>query len=332
MNKRTSYLTMQQNTIKYMLQFVNEYEQVKNKQHKDYEKVRDFFKAKGICFQNFYKFYNRYIASGRQLESLLPTRRGPKPKYKEMPLAGDSIEKKVLDYRKKGYNKFIIAEALKHDKNIKNPCSASTVYRILKSYGMSRLTKSLQDESRKEIRKITRDYMGSLGHVDCHYLPKGVVTGEPLRRYYVIGCVDDYSRLCWIEVIESTKALDATFGMMDIILLMNQRYGISFDEILTDNGSEFCGGEKALRDHPFERLLMYYAIKHRRTKPYRPQTNGKIERFWRTFDEDVIEGSVFNTLDELKEAVLGYNFYYNELRPHQGIGGKKPQDMIKKVG
>lgn len=329
MSMNTSFVMLQQNTIKYMLQYVSEYEQVKRKEHPTYKKVREFFRAKDICFQNFYKFYNRYISSGRNAEALLPTRRGPKPKYVAMPVAEGSLEKIILDYRKQGYNKYIIAESLKTHKGVKKPCSASTVYRILRSYGMSRLTKHISDNSKEEIRKITRDYMGSLGHIDCHYLPKGVVKLEPARRYYVIGCIDDFSRIAWVEVIESTKAIDAAFGMMDIILLMNQRYGITFDEVLTDNGSEFCGSEKSLREHPFERLLMHFAIKHRKTKPYRPQTNGKIERFWRTFDEDVIDGTEFETLDDLKEAVLGYNFYYNELRPHQAINGQKPQDMIQ---
>lgn len=324
MNKSTSYATMQRNTIKYMMGYINEYEQVRRKEHGEYKTVREFFESKGICYQNFYKFYSRFKASGRMEEALLPTRRGPKPRYKEMPIADDSLERKVLEYRAKGFNKFVIAEALKMEHNIRNRCSANTVYRIPQLYGVSRLTKSIKEEK----RKIMREHIGSLGHVDCHYLPKGVVTSEPHKRYYAIGCIDDYSRLGWVEVIESTKAMDATFGMMDIIMLMNERYGVKFEEIMTDNGSEFCGGATKLMQHPFERLLLHFGMKHRRTKPYRPQTNGKIERFWRTFEEDVIEGAVFGTLDELKDAVLGYNFFYNEHRPHQGLGGKKPQDML----
>jgi len=305
---------------------LHEYEQVRRKEHKEYKTARTFFAERQICFQNFYKFYNRYIKSNRDEHALLPTRRGPKPRYKEMPTCDDSIENIVLEYRTKGWNKFTIAEAIKRNENIKKPCSASTVYRILRSYGVSRLTKEIREEK----RKIIRDHMGSLGHVDCHHLPKGVVRSEPNKKYYVIGCIDTFSRLCWVEVIESTKAIDATFGMMDIILILNQRYDISFEEILTDNGSEFCSSEVKLMSHPFERLLIHFAIKHRKTQPYRPQTNGKIERFWRTFEEDVIDGAVYETLDELKDAVLSYNFYYNEHRPHQGIDGKKPNDMITK--
>lgn len=160
-------------------------------------------------------------------------------------------------------------------------------------------------------------------------LPKGAVQAEPSKRYYALGVIDDFSRIVWVEIMQSVKAIDTAFGMMDIIMLMNQRYGIKFDELLSDNGSEFCGTEKTVMDHPFERLLIHFDIKHRRTKPYRPQTNGKIERFWRTFDDEVINGAVFNSLDELKDAVLGYNLYHNEHRPHQGLNGKVPLTMLQ---
>jgi transposase InsO family protein len=315
---------MELNSIKYMLNYVEEYEQTLAKEHSEFKYVREFFKARGICFQNFYKFYNRYVASGRNAEALLPTRRGPKPKYKELPLADDCLEALILDYRKKGYNRFLIAAALKKDH--KKTCSASTVYRILRKHGASQLTKAIVEEK----RKIVREEAGSLAHIDCHYLPKGVVKSHPLTRYYVLGIIDDYSRVVWVEIISSLKAIDTTFAMMDAILVLNQRYGITFQEALTDNGTEFCGTPTTLATHPFERLLNHFGIKHRRTRPYRPQTNGKIERFWRTFEEDVIEGAVFETLDELKDAVVGYNFYHNERRPHQGIGGKTPLSMLEK--
>lgn len=310
-----------------MLKHVDEFELVRAKKHTKYKTVREFFADNLISFQNFYKFYGRYIKSGRNIEALLPTRRGPKPKYQEMPLADDSIAKQVLEYRKMGYNKYVIAESLKKNHGKKKGISASSVYRILRLYGVSKMTRSLQEEK----RKIIRDYAGSLGHADCHRLPIGVVQSEPKKRYYVLGVVDDFSRIVWVEVIESLKAIDATFAMMDIIMLMNQRYGITFDELLTDNGTEFCGAPRTLKTHPFERLLLHFAIRHRRTLPYRPQTNGKIERFWRTFDDEVIEGAVYKDLDELKDAILGYNFYYNEHRPHQGLHGKIPSTTIKEI-
>ena len=185
------------------------------------------------------EFYKRYIESGRDVQLLLPTRRGPKPKYKESPLCEDSLDGKVLSYRRFGYNKFVISEVLKKVDGIKRGCSASSIYRILERYGESRLRKPMLEVK----RKIVREYAGSLLHVDCHVLPKGVLKSEPGKRYYVLGCIDDYSRVCWVEVTESVKSLDATFAMMDVLLIMNQRYGMSFEEVLTDNGSEFCGGK-----------------------------------------------------------------------------------------
>lgn len=324
MERGTSYATLQQNSIKYMLSFVEEYELVRNKRHPDYRYARDFFLAKGICFQNFYKFYRRFIAAGRDGQKLLPQRRGPKPKYRELPTHGDDIVTLTLSYREKGYNRYLISTALQKSLHIKGPCSPSTIYRILRKHGASRLTKPVLEEKRKIVRKKA----GSLVHIDCHQLPKGILKSDPLKKFYTLGVIDDYSRIAWVEVIESTKAIDATFAMMDIILALNEVYGIKIDEALTDNGGEFCGGKTTLHLHPFERLLTHFAIKHRRTKPYRPQTNGKIERFWRTFDDEVIEGAEFNNMEELKDAVLGYNFYYNQHRPHQGINGKIPINML----
>ncbi len=65
-------------------------------------------------------------------------------------------------------------------------------------------------------------------------------------------------------------------------------------------------------------------IKHVYTKPYRLQTNGKIERFWKTLKEDVIEDALYQNLDDLKEEMLGFLVYYNNHRPHSAIGGKTP--------
>lgn len=320
-----SYRTLRSNSMRYMMQYVEEYELVKAKKHPEYVKVSEFFKARKIGFQNFYKFYRRYQFGQRNPNNLLPLKRGPKPKYQEMPLVDEGITKKVLEYRQLGFNKFYIADILKRD-GIKKGASASTIYRIFCNYGVSKLNKTIHEEK----RKIIRTFAGSLGHADCHYLPKGIVKAEPDKKYFVVGVIDDFSRVVWVEVIQSVKAVDATFATLDILMLMNKRYGIQFGEMLTDNGPEFCSNSTKPEQHVFERLLLHFSIKHRRTQPYRPQTNGKIERFWKTFDDEVIEGAVFNTLDELKNAVLGYNFYYNENRPHQGLNGKIPSSMLEK--
>lgn len=327
MSLNASYQTMESNAIRYMIKHVEEYEAVKAKSHKQYRFVGELFKAKGICSQNFHKFYRRYKLSGYNQEAFLPQKRGSVGKYLDIKLGADeeSIVSKVLEYRKKGANKYAISRLVKMDHSIKIPCSPSTIYRIFKAYGVSKLKQT----EKVETRKIVREKAGSLINVDCHHLPKGIVKTFPTSKLFVLGAIDAYSRTVWVEVIERTKAIDVTFAMMDTLLVLNDRYGIKAEEVMTDNGSEFCGGVTTMKDHPFERLLTHFGIKHLKTKPYRPQTNGKIERFWRSFHEDVIEGCEFETLDQLKDAVLGYNFYYNEHRPHQGIKGKLPLEMLK---
>ena len=81
--------------------------------------------------------------------------------------------------------------------------------------------------------------------------------------------------------------------------------------------------------HPMERMLQELGIKHRYTRPYRLQTNGKVERFWRTLNEDLLEETTFESLEELKEELMQYLLYYNTERPHQGLGGKTPLQALE---
>ena len=83
--------------------------------------------------------------------------------------------------------------------------------------------------------------------------------------------------------------------------------------------------------HPMERMLQELGIKHRYTRPYRPQTNGKIERFWRTLNEDLLDETTFESVEELKEELVEYLLYYNTERPHQGLGGKSPPRFPNEV-
>ena len=72
-------------------------------------------------------------------------------------------------------------------------------------------------------------------------------------------------------------------------------------------------------------MLLELGVRHRYTRPYRPQTNAKVERFWRTLDTDLIEGTTFDTIDEFGKELLEYIIYYNERRPHQALAGQTPK-------
>ena len=103
------------------------------------------------------------------------------------------------------------------------------------------------------------------------------------------------------------------------------RYNLRFKEALTDNGPEMGTKASATKDgHPLERLFKEMGITHRYTRPYRPQTNGKVERFWRTLEDDLLRDANYDSIDELKQQLVDYLCYYNHQRPHQGLGGNTP--------
>jgi len=78
-------------------------------------------------------------------------------------------------------------------------------------------------------------------------------------------------------------------------------------------------------------MLEEIGVKHRYCRPYRPQTNGKVERFWRTLNEDLIEGTTFESEEEFKKELEQYIYYYNTLRPHQALGGKTPLECLNSL-
>lgn len=295
-----------------------EYEQVKRKEHPSYKFVKDFYKAHDTCGKSFLKYYNRYKQSGEDT-ALLPQKRGPKYKTRR-PI--QFIENKVIELRAKGNSRQEIVSILKPTLHKFTP-SASGVYNICKRYGMNRLSTKM----RQNKRKIIKERMGQLGHIDCHHLSKSIIRGQS-RKLYLVCIIDDYSRLAWAEIVTDITSLTVMFAALKCLNMLYDQYQLKFEEILSDNGPEFGPKDsKQKQGHPFERMLIELGIKHRYTKPYRPQTNGKVERFWRTLQEDLIRETDFDNIEELKDELMQYLVYYNHSRPHQGIDGKTPADM-----
>ncbi len=271
---------------------------------------RPCFQSQGLSIldaQTFAKHYNRC----RQLdapESLLPRKRGPRWKSRRtLPY----IEQKVLEQRRKGINRYEIYAILQPVLKDHTPLPF-TIYAITKRHGLNRLTPPMQHSK----RKIIKSRSGEPGHLDRHYLSRDLIVGAR-KRYYLVSVLDACTRIAWAEVVPDLKSIN----------LLNAEYGIRFETILTDNGKEVALRGNVSR-HPFERMLSELGIKHRYTRPYRPQTNGKVERFWRTLDEDLIEGTTFDSLEELREELMQC-LYYNTQRPHQGLNGKTPLQALQ---
>lgn len=299
---------------------IREYELIKQKSHPEYRFVEDLYRAWGTNRKSFLKYYNRFKQSGKDCD-LLPRKRGPKYRTRR---PFQFIENQVVELRQKGNSKHEIVRILKPKLHKFTP-SASGVYNISKRYGLNRLNPRMKENK----RKIIKERMGQLGHIDCHHLGKAIIRGQS-RKLYLVCLLDDYSRLAWSEVTEDITSLTVMFATMRCINMLQSEYGIRFEEIISDNGPEFGQRQSQNKmNHPFERMLIELDIKHRYTQPYRPQTNGKVERFWRTLKEDLIEETDFDSIEELHDELFQYMLYYNQERPHQGIGGITPVEMAK---
>jgi hypothetical protein len=310
--------TLERRHINQMLRHIDEYELVKKGCHDEFSTAVEFYDSKGVCKQNFLKYYRRYLLSNRDINALLPHKTGRK--FRDSLQYAPGVIDKVKEIRSRGYNRFDISMILRHEEKIE--ITPSSLYRLMKKLGINRLNTKIKEEK----RRIIKMEAGELGHIDIHYITKGTVKELGNKKLYILGLIDDYSRVCWLEVIESIKSIDVMFASMEILMRLKERYGIGFKEIMSDNGAEFAS--KNSDSHPFERMLKFYDIKHRYTKPFRPQTNGKIERFWKTLEEELLSGEEFETLEEFKHHIIGYTVYYNEHRMHQGIDNRIPNSMI----
>jgi transposase InsO family protein len=314
--------TLKKNYIQKYQYLIASYERVKRGDCPQYRLVKDFYKAHGTCPQNFLKYYARYKQSGDEA-SLLPAKRGPRFKSRR---TSAEIEQLVVQERLKGMNRYEIHTVLKPQLLEKTP-SASCIYKINRRHNLNRLRPQMQEEK----RKIIKTRAGELGHIDCHYLSKDMIAKDS-KRYYLVCVIDSCTRIAWAEVVEDIKALTVMFGTLRCLNQISGRFNIQFEEVLTDNGPEFGTRESMQKQgHPFERLLQEMGIKHRYIRPYRPQTNGKVERFWRSLNEDLINGTHFNSIEHFKEELFGYIVYYNKLRPHQGLNGSIPFDFLQKI-
>ena len=305
-----------------MMTCIEEYELIKRKESKLFNTVKQFCEFNRFSHQNFMKIYHRYKQNPSEY-SLLPQKRGPKYQKRRTDI---KVENMIIELRKQGNSRYEIKEILSK-KDLEVAPSATTIYNICKKHGLNKLRKA----EKTERRKIIMSKIGELVHIDCHQLSKGITIAEPNKTYYLLGVLDDYSRTCWVDLMENKKGLTVMFATLKAFNMLKHRYGIEIDAVMTDNGAEFGGGKNTMNkdENPFERLLKEMEMKHHYTKPYRPQTNGKIERFWKTLKEDFTEDSLFNDKQDLKDELLGFIAYYNEYRPHSSLNGKTPAQICK---
>jgi transposase InsO family protein len=135
--------------------------------------------------------------------------------------------------------------------------------------------------------------------------------------------VDDSTRLAYVEVLDDEKAPTAA-GFLRRAIAFFRRYGIRVERVLPDNGSCY----RAVVHANACRTL---GVRHLRTRPYRPRTKGKAERFIRTLIEDWAYGAVYRTSAERTAALTGWLDWYNRLRPHRSLERKPPLTRLAEM-
>ncbi len=205
---------------------------------------------------------------------------------------------------------------------------ASTVHAILRRHGCSRLVARPRPE---EIVRYQRDRPGELVHIDAKKLgriirPGHRVTGDRRQRaqgkagwQYLFVAVDDATRLAYAELHpDETNASAISF--LEACQRFYQEHGISIERVLTDNGTCF--------KRRWQDACQQHQITAKRTRPYRPQTNGKAERFIRTMLERWAYARPYPTEHDRAHALPDAIDTYNRNRPHRALGGRTPLQRV----
>ncbi|RPJ71116.1 MAG: transposase [Alphaproteobacteria bacterium] len=307
-------------TNKWLL-VVDHYEKIKQKSNSSFTTVNDLCEAFQINRKDIRKYYERWAKAGKDPEALMPKKRGPKPGQLKI-LSKEEERIIVKIHRRLNANEFEIYHMIEGYFNV-HP-SVSTIYRTLKLY-------PLNEKRKKAIKRYEKKYPGELLHADTYSLPKTLV--DTRKQYYLLGLIDDCTRLCHTELIERNTAADVSMATSKALKWFTV-HGILPEVIMTDNGSEFTAftSQKAKETHFFETTLKIFHIKHIYTRPYRPQTNGKIERFWRILNNEcILCQNKTITKDELLAELDGYMYRYNYQRRHTALDYKTPLDKLKNI-
>jgi transposase InsO family protein len=224
----------------------------------------------------------------------------------------------------------------------------STVHKVLRRHSRPRI--SDLDKATRCVVRYERDHPGELVHVDIKKLGRipdgggwrsvgrqqGRVTRAPYERHitktkkvYTLGydylhiAVDDRSRIAYVEVLADERRETAA-GFMHRALQWFVELGITVERVMTDNGACY-------RSHVFNDVLAAAAVTHKWTRPYRPQTNGKVERFNLTLKNEWAYAVAYTSNQERLDVLAGWMHHYNHHRPHQAHDGEAPMAIVNNV-
>lgn len=171
---------------------------------------------------------------------------------------------------------------------------------------------------RNSIIRYEKTIPWELVHIDIHKIPN-IKWENPKQKQYLIWLIDDATRLIYSEVILNKKATTAANFLKRANLRFLSKW-IKIKSLISDNWCEFTTHiKKARKFHKFEIMCHKINIKHKYTKVRRPQTNWKIERFWRIFKDNFFSKNIFSSNQDFDLKFTKWIFNYNYFRKHWGI-------------
>ena len=265
----------------------------------------------GVSSHSLHRWAKAYREHGTE-GLVTKLRTGTKPKMTR------EVKGRILVMKKKHpeYGPRRIADVLKRFFLV--PTSTSSVHKALSDEGLTEKRKSKPKKNPAKPRFFERSRPNQLWQSDIMTFR---LAG---RNAYLIGFLDDYSR--YITSLGLYRSQTAEH-VLETYRRGMAEYGVP-REMLTDNGRQYTNWRGKTR---FEREMKKDRVKHIRSRPHHPMTLGKIERFWKSIQNEFLFRAQFDSFEQAVERTAYWIKYYNYKRPHQGIGGLCPADRFFEI-
>lgn len=206
-----------------------------------------------------------------------------------------------------------------------------------RSYGsMAKQIRKLNELKNKIVKKrktsyrkhneIRGQYPGDKVQIDIKYVPKECLKFETYeKRYYQITAIDEYSRKRYLKIVDEKSVTHTT----RFVKVLEKELGFKITTIQTDNGSEFVNNQEETKNLTiFEKALRSLNINHKRTRPYSPWQNGKVERSHKIDTERFYNIQEFKSYEDLIKKLKRYTTRYNNISK-KVLGFKSPNEILK---
>lgn len=274
--------------------------------------------ASGVSVRTAYKWLARYRAEGRA--GLVDRASAPHQRPRR---TRARLEKWVVGLRAGRLSGPAIA--------YRTGIPRATVGNVLRRHGLGRLPPR---DPPPPVRRYERARPGELVHIDTKALGRIAqvghrITGDWRHRPRGIGwehvhvCIDDATRLAYVEVLPTLELTDA-IAFLERALTWFATHGVSVTSVMSDNGP-------AYRSRAFAAACAAHGLRHIRTRPYTPRTNGKAERFIQTLLREWAYRTAYVTSARRRHALRPYLRYYNQRRPHTALGYRPPIARLQEI-